>query len=99
MPGVGTGGRPPGGIAFGWGRDVKVEQTRTVARTAGVLLDTFGLDTDTLVGSLFLNRYADLPDGGEFRSVQYSFRNSVNEQDVEMHDFSISMEKGAEVLE
>ena len=62
-------------------------------------MGSFTLDTNVLTGALFFNNYADLPEGGEFRSVQYSFRNSVNNEDVEMHDFSVGMEKGAEVLE
>ena len=98
---LGTRVRTAGDITFGWARDNAVEQTQAIGMsdTAGVALDTFLLDTDSLAGSLFLNRYADLPTSGEFRSVQYSFRNAVDSQDVEMHDFSIGMERGAESLE
>lgn len=73
---------------FGWARDDKAQQTYTVSQGGSVPLDTFVLDTDTLGGSRYVDRYMELAEGDEFRAVQFDVRQNAVNQDIELHSIS-----------
>lgn len=81
-------------FTFGWQRDGSAQQTLTVAQGGAAVLGTaasnqFTLDTSTLGGSQFIERYHEFNEqGGEFRSVQYQVTDTANYQDIELHTIS-----------
>ena len=87
-------------IRFGWTRDDNAEQTYTTTQGGGDVLGTasanqFTLDTSALGGALFVDRFMELEEGGEFRSVSFSIYNAGLSEDMEVHSFSSSIEVGA----
>ena len=88
-------------LTFGWTRDGNVQQTQTVTQgLTGAVLGVFLLGTDSLGGSaLFVPRFLDLEEGGEFRAVQYDVRDGINESDLEFHNIRVRLTVGAESTE
>lgn len=84
-----------GNLTFGWTRDGDAQQTQTVTQGGGVLLDTFLLDTDILGGGRFVDRFFELEDGGEFRSVSLEVTNNALGEDVEIHSISAVLDPGS----
>lgn len=89
---------------FGWTRDDNAQQTATVTQGGGDVLgvapsNQFTLDTSTLAGSQFVDRFMELEEGGEFRSISYQMTNSGVDEDLEVHSFSVKLERGAESTE
>jgi len=76
---------------FGWTRDTNAEQTQTFTQSAGSVLDSFLLDTDVLGGALFTQRFLELEDGGDFRSVQYRINDNNNNGDLEVHNIGAAL--------
>lgn len=88
-----------GNIIFGWQRDGNAQQTYNISQGGGDVLGTattaqFTLDTSVLAGGLLLDRFAELHEGGEFRSIQYQLTNAVNLEDVEVHSLSTALIRG-----
>ena len=93
-----------GDITFGWTRDDNVQQTESVAQGGTDVLatadnDQFTLGTSILAGARFVDRFFDLTEGGEFRSISFEASNAANNEDVEIHGFSASIKQGAKSLE
>jgi hypothetical protein len=84
---------------FGWTRDNNAQQTQTVSEGGGNVLDSFILDTSVLGGSSYVDRFLELEEGGEFRSISYQALNSGLNQDLELHSLSATVEVGAESTE
>jgi hypothetical protein len=82
-------------VTFGWTRDNRVQQTQTVTQGGGALLDSFVLGTDVLGGGRFVDRFLQLEEGGEFRSVEYEISHSINNQHIELHSFTTQIMVGA----
>ena len=99
---VGIGIEPRGAydLTFGWTRDDNAQQTTTLQQGGGDVLgpadeNEFTLGTSALAGSQFVERFQELEEGGEFRSIQYQVtQNGVNE-DLELHSLSVTLEPGA----
>ncbi|MES0339851.1 MAG: hypothetical protein ABUK15_07330 [Anaerolineales bacterium] len=89
-----------GNVTFGWTRDGNAQQTRTVSQDAGgAALGVFVLGTDTLGGSRFVDKFFELEEGGEFRSLGMEVTNNVNNEDVEIHSISNILEPGSWSME
>ena len=88
-----------GNLTFGWTRDANAQQTQTVTQGGAVVLDVFLLDTDTLGGGRFVDRFFETEEGGEFRSVSLEVTNNVNSEDVELHSISALIEVGGRSME
>lgn len=88
-----------GNVTFGWTRDDNAQQTQTVGQGGGAVLDSFVLDTDTLGGARFVDRFFETEDGDEFRSISMEVINNVNNEDVEIHSISSLLEEGARSME
>jgi len=91
---------PKGGYDFvyGWRTDTSNLNTKTISQAGGDALAPsttaqFTLDTSELAGSSSIDKYVDLEEGGSFRSIQYSFRNSEPGEDLEIHAFSSIIER------
>ncbi len=89
---------------FGWTRDNNAQQTFSIAQGGSDVLgvasaNQFTLGTSKLGGSLYVDRYMEFEEGGEFRSIQYQVTDSGNFQDIEMHAISASVTMGAESTE
>lgn len=106
IAGVGLGIQPrnDGDITFQWQRDANPTKTQDISQggsAAAVLggASGFTLDTDVLGGDQFVHRWYPLEEGGEFRTIQYKFKNSTNLEDVEMHSFSTFIQPGGVSME
>lgn len=91
-------------LTFGWTRDDNSQQTEDVSQGGGDVLgpssvDPFTLGTSELAGSQFVDRYVDLQEGGEFRSIQYQFTQNGLDEDLELHGFSAQVKQGADSTE
>ncbi len=91
-----------GNIVLGVTNDDQAQVTTNIAQGGVSTLGTFKLNhasLGVLGGANFINRWAELEEGGEFRTVQYQFTNSAASEDVEIHGFIAVVEPGAENLE
>ncbi|MCP4900124.1 MAG: hypothetical protein GY906_24400 [bacterium] len=88
-----------GNITFGWTRDGNAQQTATVAQGGADGLGSFILDTSTLGGGRFVDRFFETEEGGEFRSISYQVTNATNNEDVELHSISTKIQAGGESME
>ena len=79
-------------IELEWTRDDNTPQAVNVSQEAGAVLDEFELNLDTLGGALYLDRFVDIENGGQFRAIQYRLNESENLVDVEIHSFSAVLE-------
>lgn len=102
--GAGSIGIAPKGnynFTFGWQRDGAAQQTLTVSQGGADVLGTaasnqFTLDTSTLAGSQYVDRYHEFNEqGGEFRSVQFQVTDSANYQDIELHSITALVHRDA----
>lgn len=59
----------------------------------------FVLDTSTLGGERFVERFARIERGGQFRQVQYRFLQSGIDEDAQVHAFSAKIQRDAESTE
>ena len=84
-----------GDVTFGWTRDDNAQQTQTVSQGGGATLGSFTLGTDVLGGGRFVDRFFELEEGGEFRSVAMEVSNNVNNEDVEVHSVSSVLDLGS----
>jgi len=89
---------------FGWTRDDNAQQTTTVTQGGGDVLgpaseNEFTLGTSTLGGALFVDRYMDLTEAGEFRNIQYQLTQSGAGEDLECHSLNVSIKGGSMSLE
>lgn len=89
---------------FAWTRDNNAQQTQTFTQGGTDVLgpansNQFTLGTSTLGGALFVDRYMELEEGGEFRGIQYQVLDSALNQDIELHAISASITVGAESTE
>lgn len=98
----GVGINPKGNYNFtyGWHRDNNAQQTGTLAQGGGDVLgvataNQFTLGTSTLSGGRFVNRYVEMEEGGEFRSIQYQFTQTANLEDLDIHSFTSVLSIGA----
>lgn len=85
---------------FGWTRDDNAQQTQTVQQGGGDVLgpatdNQFTLGTSTLAGAQFVDRYMELEEGGEFRSIQYQITQTGNNEDLELHSITAGVKRGA----
>jgi len=103
---IGVQPKNDGNVTVGWVRDNNAQQTIAVSQggSSDVLgtasVNQFTLGTSTLGGAQFIDRWHEFDEtGGDFRSVQYEFINSVNNEDVELHSFTSIIEPGAESTE
>jgi hypothetical protein len=102
--GLGIEPKNDGNIIFNWTRDANTSQTITVGTGGSDVLapanaDQFTLGTSQLAGTRFANRWFETEEGGEFRSIQYQFTNSVNNEDVDIHNFTAILTLGGESTE
>lgn len=58
-------------------------------------MGNFVLDTSTLSGSRFIQRFADTETGGEFRSIEFEISDSINNSDIEIHSIGAAISGGA----
>lgn len=93
---------PKGNFDFtvGWTRDNKAQQTTLMTQGGNDVLGAasahvFTLDSSTLAGNQYVDRYAQLEEGGEFRSIQYDITQTGLSQDIELHSISCSITPGA----
>ena len=56
----------------------------------------FVLGTSTLGGARFVDRFFSLEEGGEFRSIQLEVTQSGKDEDIELHNISMTMALGAD---
>lgn len=82
-------------VSFGWTRDNNTQQTYSVEQGGSSLLGSFILGTDTLGGAMFTDRYMELEEGGEFRSIQYQVTQEGLNEDLELHSITASIKGGA----
>jgi len=102
--GLGLQPKNNGSVTFGWTADNLAQQTVAVPQNGTDVLgtapaDQFTLGTSTLGGATFVDSWFELPEGGEFRSIQFQVSNSVNNEDVELHSITAFIEPGAESTE
>lgn len=76
-------------VTFGWTRDNGAQQTETVNQGGTAVLDSFVLGTDVLGGARFVDRFFELEEGGDFRTISFEVSNNTNNEDVELHSISI----------
>lgn len=91
-------------LTFKWKRDSNTQQSYDVHQGGGDVLgtapsDQFTLGTSVLGGVAALNRYAELHEGGEFRTIQYEIFNDGIDEDFEVGAFATRIAIGAESLE
>jgi len=89
---------------FGWTRDNNAQQTQTFSQEGGDVLapaaaNQFTLGTSQLGGASYIDRYMELEEGGEFRSISYEVSDNDLNEDLEIHGFSATMSVGAESTE
>ena len=89
-----------GNVVFGWTRDNNAQQTQNVSQGGADVLalaaaNQFTLGTSQLGGARFVDRFFELEEGGEFRSVSLDVTNNVINEDVELHSISTIVERGA----
>ncbi len=102
LGGLAFGISPKGDFDFtaGWTRDNNAQQTTTVAQGGADVLGTatsnqFTLDTSTLAGAQFVDRFYEAEEGGEFRSIQYEITQSAVNEDIELHAITATIVPGA----
>lgn len=80
-------------ITVQWQNDEESSASAIVAQTGGAILgggSGFTLDTDTLAGALYSQRYALLP--GSYRVQQLQFTQAGLNEDMEVHDLAVQLE-------
>lgn len=59
---------------------------------------TFTLNTSTLGGAQWIQRYTDEV-SGEFRAIQFEISDNINNSDLEVHSFGAGITMGSESTE
>ncbi len=77
-------------ITVSWQNDDNAQESTTVSQSSGAALDSFVLDTDTLGGSAFVQRFVDIP--GSYRVQQLEFSQGGINEDVEVHELAVQLE-------
>lgn len=92
---IGIGISPKGSFSFtfGWTRDNNAQQIVVISHSGVDVLgpaasNQFTLDSSVLGGSQFLDKYNEMEEGGEFRSIQYQWTQSGLNEDIELHGLS-----------
>lgn len=94
-----------GSVTVNYQRDGNTQQSFTLTQGGGDVLgpatsSAFTLDSSTLGGARFLNRFYDAPDvNGEFRSIQWQIIDATLDEDIELHSLSAMIQPGAEGTE
>ena len=103
---IGVGIAPKGNYTatIGWSRDSFGLQSLDVTQGGGDVLgpasaNVFTLDSSTLGGSSYTDRYVDPVAGDEFRSASFRVTNIGLNEDLELHSISTTIEYGGESLE
>jgi len=87
-------------LTFTWFLDGTASGTSTVTQGAtGGLFDVGLFDTAVFGGQAFLPRFFGIENGGDFRSIAYAFSDSVNESDLEIHNFMVKISPSGESTE
>lgn len=89
---------------FLWERDDETQQSQTFSQSGGDVLapadaNEFTLGTSKLGGARYIDRYMELEDGGEFRSISYQVSQNGTDEDMEIHSFTATITPGAESTE
>ena len=71
--------------AITWIRDQQSQQSATINQVAAAPLDVFELDADTLSGADYGHRFAETPEGGEFRYISFGIDETTVDQGIEVH--------------
>lgn len=75
-------------LTFTWTRDGVFSSSTTVTQGGGGdVFDTGLFDTATFGGQSFKPRFFGIENGGDFRSIAFSFSDSANDSDLEIHSF------------
>lgn len=101
---IGFAPKNDGEVTFEFVRDDNSAQSVEVSQGGGDVLgdadaNEFTLGTSVLGGARFVDRFVDIENGGQFRSIQYRIKNSVNNEEVEVHSFSAILEIDGPSLE
>lgn len=89
-------------ITFRHRRDGNPQQTDTglTQGGGGGVFDTDLFDTGVFGGGgRFIPRFLELAEGGEFRSVQYTFEDTTNNSNLEVHNIGALVVAGGDSLE
>lgn len=91
-------------FTFSWTRDGNAQQSYTQEQggadvLGGATANQFTLDTSTLGGSRFLDRFQELAEGGEFRAIQYEVTQAGINEDIELHSITAQISPDAVSLE
>ena len=95
---VGISPKGPYNMTFAYRCDTNAQQTVTVSQSGGTALDTFTLDTDSLAGASFVNKFVEEV-AGEFRQIQLQVSQGTTDQDLELHTLGMAVEVGGVSLE
>ena len=88
-------------VEFIWDRDSQYENSVSLDQGGGGVelgdasapdAADFMLDQSELGGLTFTEVYADLEEGGDFRWIQYRFRQEINGDDLHLHAFSVGLQ-------
>lgn len=84
-------------VDFRISRDEEAQQTFTIAQGGSAFLaptsgTAFTLGTHTLGSGKSVRRFADVIEGGEFRDIEYEFRNNESEGDFRLQTLSVQIE-------
>ena len=87
-------------LTFTWMRDDASAQSVTLDQGGGDVLgpaaaNEFTLGTSQLSGARFVDRYVELVEGGEFRSISYQLTQSGLSEGMEVHSFSATVKAGS----
>jgi hypothetical protein len=75
-------------VTFTWLIDGVTQQSTTVTQGAtGALFDVGLFDTAVFGGQAFVPRFFGIENGGDFRAISYSFSDTANDSDLEIHNF------------
>ena len=73
-------------ITYSYVRDEEVQQEVAITQSGFDTLDNFILDTSALGGSTIVDRFVELTEGGQFRSIQYEI-SSTDLTEFQLHAF------------
>ena len=75
-------------VTLAWLLDGVTSQSTTVNQGAtGSLFDVGLFDTAVFGGQSFVPRFFSIENGGDFRAISYSFSDTANNSDLEIHSF------------
>ena len=95
-------------VTIRWRRDGNTAQSTTVTQggaavlggvTGFILGNSQATTGDTLADNRFVDRFVELEEGGEFRTIQYEFENTTVDMATEIHSFVSHWEPGGESTE